>query len=168
MKTGLILFIALSAIACLGCQVPETEQSVSKNGMTVSWTYSHDSIHFKMTAPTTGWVTIGFNNSTSVKGNYLMMGRVVDGKAELIEHYTISAGNYRPITELGAKKTVGHVAGIETDQYTEVSFSLPLKIQNRFQKALHPNTSITLLLAYSRADDFQHHSMMRTHIQIVL
>ena len=66
--------------------------------MTVTWNYQDQRIHFEMSAPTKGWLTIGFNTSTSMTGAYLLMGRYVDDKAELVEHYTISSGNYKPIS----------------------------------------------------------------------
>ncbi len=162
------ILILLIAIISLGVQSKTPKKSVTKNNMTVTWHYNLDRIYFKMTAPTNGWVTIGFNNTKSIAGNYLLMGRVVNNKVEVVEHHTISAGNYKPITTLGGEVMVKDVNGFEENTKTTILFSLPLNPNTTYQKNLNQDVKQTLLLAYSREDDFQHHSLMRTSINVKL
>jgi len=79
--------------------------------MKVSWSFVNDRIYFEMSLPTDGWVTIGFNTHTGTKGAYLLMGNVVNGKPNLVEHYTLNPGNYKPIKSLGETTQVRDVEG---------------------------------------------------------
>jgi DOMON domain len=146
----------------------ENLKTISKNGMTVSWYYEMDKIYFEMIAPTQGWVTIGFNTRADTEGAYLLMGCVTDGKAKVVEHYTISAGNYKPITTLGGNAAVQVIDGIQTSEGTRLKFSVLTKAASQFQRDLDHGISYTIILAYSQEDDFQHHSIMRTSLRITL
>ena len=106
MKATLILLSLLTTALQSHCQ-----NDVSKNCMTVSWKYKNERIHFEMAAPTKGWVTIGFNTTQTMAGAYFIMGRVRNQKAEVVEHYTISSGNYKSITKLGGTAEVEDLTG---------------------------------------------------------
>lgn len=143
-------------------------KTIEKNGMTVSWQFQNDRIYFTMTAPTTGWITIGFNASTNITGAYLIMGNVIKGKANVVEHYVHSPGNYKSLLELGVEPQIINVSGNQNNNETSISFSLPIKAANKYQKPLAEGYSYTLILAFSMEDDFQHHSVMRTSMNITL
>ena len=143
-------------------------KTIEKNGMKITWTYEGERIHFTISAPTQGWVTIGFNQSTHIKGAYLLMGRVVDNVAEVVEHYTLQPGKYVPIETLGAMPSVDHAKGNQTGKRTEISFSLPIIPGSQYQKSLKAGNEYIMIMAYSQEDDFQHHSIMRTSVEIEL
>ena len=143
-------------------QDAEPANSITKNDMTVTWKHKEARVHFEMKAPTNGWVAIGFNTSQSITGTYLLMGRVVNGVAEVVEHYTLSPGKYKPLETLGAESAVEDVAGSETQEGTTLKFSLPISALNTYARNLSRGETYVLLMAFSREDDFQHHSMMRT------
>ncbi len=136
--------------------------------MTVSWKHEGNRVFFEMTAPTTGWVAIGFNPDEGITATYLLMGRVVNGEAELVEHYTLAPGNYKDIESLGDKVAVANVSGEESGNTSTIRFSLPVKTDGKYQKSLTTELKYTMLMAFSRDDDFQHHSMMRTSTSIKL
>jgi hypothetical protein len=98
----------------------------------------------------------------------LIIARVINGRPEVVEHFTSSPGMFRPITELGGEILVANIDGEESSQTTTISFSLPIGKATDYQRALVPGQSYFLIMAYSRDDDFQHHSMMRTSIKINL
>ncbi|MDN5214777.1 DOMON domain-containing protein [Fulvivirgaceae bacterium BMA12] len=147
---------------------PVQMKTITKNNMTVSWEYKNDRIHFAMKAPAEGWVAIGFNTEENITGTYLLMGNVIAGVPDVIEYYTINPGNYRPVTALGGKSGVDHVAGEEYNGNTSLKFSLPLRSKTGYGRLLTEGTSYVMVLAYSLEDDFQHHSIMRTSIKIKL
>lgn len=159
--------ISLIIITLASIMMQEPKQ-VSRNNMEVSWKYDAQRIWIEMSAPTDGWIAIGFNESKEISGNYLLMGRVRDGRAELVEHSTLSAGNYKPITQLGGSIQVQDVGGEENENRTRIKFSLPLKAIDAYRKDLAHGHEYVLLMAFSREDDFQHHSMMRTAVEINL
>lgn len=142
--------------------------SIEKNGLLVKWEYKADRIYFQLSAPTNGWVGIGFNEHENTTGNYLILGHVINGKVDVAEHYTSSPGNYKRFSELKTVTSVQHIKGIETAHSTDVSFSLPIQSNSKYARNLAEGSEFVLLMAYSREDDFQHHSMMRTFVKIKL
>ena len=136
--------------------------------MSVNWNHEGERVYFEMMAPTNGWITIGFNDSSGIENTYLLMGHVVNGVAEVVEHFTISAGNYKPITELGSEARVAHVSGEDRGIHTKINFSIPKKSFSIHQKGLVEGKMYYMLMAFSREDDFQHHSIMRTSVQVTL
>jgi DOMON domain len=164
-----IIIIALSTLTFIVCRAQQKNmQTISQNGMTVTWYHQNERIYFGLSAPTDGWVAIGFNVSDDIKGTYLLMGNVIDDKPTVMEHYTVSAGNYKPLTAFAVPTQVQHIEGVESKKNTVLNFSLPVKAISKYQKDLLPGKKYVLHIAYSREDDFQHHSMMRTTVNISL
>jgi hypothetical protein len=152
----------------LASEMHHIPNRIEKNGMVVTWQFEKDLIHFQMSAPTTGWVTIGFNESSTIKNAYLLMGRVLNGKTEVVEHFTLSPGKYKPITELGGKTMVNHISGQERAGTSTIKFSLPMGMLSKYQKQLIKDRKYHMIMAFSREDDFQHHSIMRTSVEVQL
>ncbi|NOQ74175.1 MAG: hypothetical protein GQ574_19360 [Crocinitomix sp.] len=161
MKT---LFIILSLIGYSNQE--KSEKEVSKNEMSVSWEHKDARVYFKMAAPTTGWITIGFNTTSGMSKAYLLMGRVINGNAEVVEHYTSSPGNYKTLIALGVQISVYNIAGTEANNQTTLEFSIPIQAKNKFARDLTKGSEYVMTLAYSQEDDFQHHSTMRTSINV--
>ena len=159
------LFLAIS-MSCLAQD--KFSKVVEKNEMKVSWHFENDRIFFKMSAPTDGWVTIGFNTVKGTKGAYLLMGNIVEGVPNIIEHYTLNPGDYRTISSLGEKSQVKDITGVEKASNSTLVFSLPIIAVSKYQKDLTEGTEYTMIIAYSQEDDFQHHSIMRTSVNVTL
>jgi hypothetical protein len=159
---------ALVLLGSLSSFEPLQHTQIEKNGMKVQWAYIKDRIFFEVEAPTSGWLAIGFNTSSAIEGNYLIMGHVVKGITTVIEHFTISAGNYKSFNDLNVASSIENESGQENNNQSKIKFSLPVKANNPFAKHLVAGTNYTLLLAYSQEDDFLHHSIMRTTIDIKL
>lgn len=167
MKTTLLS--AFSVLIIWNCLAQKNEvKTVSRNNMNVSWHFEDGRVFLEMEAPTQGWITIGFNTHSGIENAYLLMGNVVSGKANVVEHYTLSPGNYKSIASLGAIIQVSDVEGLQTSDKTILKFSLPVKANSKFQKELSEGKFYHLSLAYSREDNFQHHSIMRTSVQVKL
>ena len=163
----LLLFILTSCQA----QAPlhqNTIQNISKNGMSISWHHQNDRIYIEMSAPTDGWVAIGFNTHAGTTGTYLLMGHIINGKANVVEYYTTSPGDYNPITTHGAQAKIQDIEGVEKGKSSTLKFSLPILATSKYQRNLTEGTAYIMLIAYSREDDFKHHSMMRTSVEVKL
>ena len=161
-----LLIIILSFLA--QNKMVEYSNKATKNGMTVKWEHMDNRIYFEMEAPNNGWVTIGFNTSSATKGSYLLMGNITDNKPNVVEYYTLSAGNYQPISILGGHPKVENIEGKEVNNKTTLRFSLPTNPASIYAKNLNKGSEYIMLIAYSQSDDFQHHSSMRTSIKIKL
>ena len=164
---GIIILIVLATFSLQKSKNIDMK-SVEKNGMTVEWSFKSDRIHFNISAPTAGWVAIGFNEHTGIEKTYLIMGNVVNEVPNVVEYYTRAAGDYRPISELGCTEKVQSISGSDKGINTNLQFSLPCNADGNLQKNLKQGMEYNMLMAFSREDDFQHHSMMRTSIFIKL
>lgn len=165
----LLLFTMLGA--CISNHPPKQNPiggTISKNCMKVSWQFEGDEILFELEAPSTGWLAIGFNETSALPETYLLMACIAKGKPKAREFKTISPGDYRPIVDLGGEASIKHVEGQESPQKTTIRVKIPQRVNDGFHKALTKGSKWSLLLAFSREDDFKHHSMMRTSISIVL
>lgn len=161
-----IVIICMAILTITQIQPQDNMKKVRKNNMAVSWKMEKEYIHFEMKAPTNGRVAIGFNETTSLAGTYLLMGRIRNGKAEVVEHYTEKPGNYKPTADLGIRNQVISISGDEKGNLTKLKFSVPISKSSKYHKQLSMDSKWTLLLAYSLDDDFQHHSIMRTSVNI--
>lgn len=163
LPTLLLLLISVSSSA-----ITQTMKTITKSEMEVSWQVVDDHLQIEMSAPTTGWVAIGFNTRAQLTGTSLFMGRVHQGKSEVVDFYVRAPGDYEPVTALGGTSVVQDVNGEEKESYTLVSFRIPLCPKSTFHQQLRKGETYHLLLAYSREDDFRHHSIMRTSVTIQL
>lgn len=163
-QTTLIFMVVLINMACNAQKV----KTVKKNKMTVNWHFEDNRIYFEMTAPTNGWVTVGFNTKSGTSGAYLLMGNVINSKANLVEHYTKCPGNYSPISRFGADPQVENIEGVQEAEKTTIRFSLPTVSLSKYQKDLSEGKEYYMIIAYSQEDDFQHHSIMRTSVNVKL
>lgn len=170
MKTTgtLIITFLLMIISVTMVFANNEENTVTRNGMTINWSYSGDRIFFEMQAPTQGWVAIGFNDSAEIKGTYLLMGNVINDKPQVVEHFTISPGNYKPFKTLGADNEAQDIEGFESNDRTQLKFSLPINPTNHYARNLKNGLEYNMLIAYSLDDDFTHHSIMRASIKVRL
>ncbi len=135
---------------------------VEKNDMLVRWKVLETTIHMEMTAPTNGWVAIGFNTKEGLSGTNLVMACVQDGKVIVEGYYTKEPGNYQPTLQLGGQNGVSNTNGVEKASFTKVTFELALHMEDGFHHELKKGEEYHLLMAYSQSDDFKHHSIMRT------
>lgn len=155
-------------IALYGLMMPFSNQQVTKNGMTVKWHFENDRVHFKMCGPAQGWLAIGFNEKEDISDTYLIMGNIVNNSPNVVEYYTIAPGHYQSVVQLGANASVADIKGMQTNRYSELSFSLPVQGEGQYQKSLMKGEDYHLIMAYSAHHDFQHHSRMRTSVKIQL
>lgn len=144
-------------------------QVITRNKMTISWSYINDRIFIEMSAPTEGWIAIGFNTQTTITNIYLIMG-VIDSNNKVVvqEHYVISPGNYKSFEALGAKISVKNIEGEQLQRVTRLRFSLPIEAIGSYKRSLEQGAGYILTMAYSLEKDFQHHSIMRTSAKIKL
>lgn len=142
--------------------------TVSRNGMEVSWEHVGDRTHFSVKAPTKGWVAIGFNKKSDLKGTFLIMSRIVDSVVDVEPHYIFGPGDYRPLAALDQSVPIRDISGIQNDNISKIQFSIPSEVSGTYSCSLLSGDTYHMLLAYSVSPDFQHHSIMRTSVLVVL
>jgi hypothetical protein len=142
-------------------------RGTSAIGMTFEWRVQGDMLHGRMRAPTRGWVAVGFNHRPTLDGTRLVMGYVRDGATVVEEHVAAPPVHHRK-RDLGWKEGLGQVSGTEDARSTFIEFTLALDTGEPRDVALVPGRTYHLTLAWSHEDDLQHHSAMRTAVDVTL
>lgn len=125
---------------------------ISRNGYDLVWAFDEDDITFTMSAPSTGWVAVGFDPSAAMLDADIIIGYVEDGDVFLSDQWGDGYTSHRPDLELGGSDDAALVSGSESEGVTEISFSRPLSTDDEFDHQLRPGGVHTFLLAYGPGD----------------
>jgi len=139
--------------------------------MVFRWQFMADRLVVKLQARTHGWLAIGFNTQDWLQGTNLIMGAVFDDRTVTVEdRYIVEPARrlHQRKTELGAVSRIEAITGSRSGAVTTIAFRLPTHSTDAYSYDVLPGKAINVLLAYSRATDFQHHSRVRTHQSIIL
>ena len=165
---SLIVFILLYGMMAT---IPEkyiSMKKIEKNGMVVHWKIGEDHIDFEVFAPAKGWLAIGLNTNEKLKGNNLIMGKIEDGEVTINDRFIVGVGDHRAVEDLGGSDHLFNLAGEENARGSIIRFSIATRSRDAFHYNWQKHQPCFLLLAYSREDDFLHHSTMRTSLRIIL
>ena len=158
----------LFLLFCLASLPGISQKSVEVGGMDISWRYIDNYIEFKLSAPNDGWVALGFNQKNDIKDTHLLMFSINGDRQDFQELYVQEAGNPVQISKIFDKSTDIVYSCEEENKKTSVLFRIALNTYPEFSASLKEGTEIWLICAYSEEDDFEHHSMMRKHVKVVL
>ena len=64
-----------------------TAGSVSRDGVSLEWEFSEDFVEFTLTAPTTGWVAVGFDASSAMLDADIAIGYVSEGQVFMSDQW---------------------------------------------------------------------------------
>jgi len=158
MKSIKLLFFILLSIQVYA------QKEVKINGMLFQYEIKEDSLYGFLSAPTMGWLMIGFNDKNTTSGADFKFFAVIDQTNVASDRKNIEGRNYPSDMKLGGKNNIKLIEGEENQNGTEISFVLPLQTgdTNDFQHEM--GKPFWLILAYSAEDDFNHHSRMRKHL----
>ena len=140
-------------------------ESLKVGGMELSYTLRGDSVDISLSAPTLGWIGLGFNDQNSIVRSDLLLFHVVNGKTEAIDMHVVSAGNPKKDTALGGWHSIRIKGGQEMGNKTIVHFSIALHNDDWYDYQHELANDFWLILAYSTHDEFAHHSSMRKHVK---
>lgn len=168
--------IALGAMVCLVCGAEasgeeiseetaliEVEQTapdagiVSVDGYDLTISIEGDELIIEMSAPTTGWIAVGFEPTMAMKDADLIIGYVADGEVFLRDDWGDGPTSHKPDTDLGGSDDVTIISGSEENGVTAISFSRPLVTGDVYDRDITPGGSSKVLLAYGSegADDYE-------------
>jgi hypothetical protein len=136
-------------------------------GVEFEWRIEGNVLKGRMSARTTGWVTVGFNKVRDLRGTRLVMG-YVDGDRTVVEEHIADPPDHRPKVSLGGTSGVLSASGREQDGTTTIDFELLLDTGDSFDVPLVPGQSYFTTFAWSHEDDLDHHSASRSAIDLVL
>lgn len=144
------------------------DKSVEVNGMSFEWRLTPENLIGRLSAPAEGWVAVGFNITAGLANTNLIMAAIRGEDTKLSDRFIVEAGDHRSIDAMGGASAIRLIDSSQKPGYTEVTFSIKRDPGDQWHHQLNEAAAYHLLLAYSNDDDFQHHSIMRTHVTIQL
>ena len=128
------------------------------DGIEFQWRVENDgaTLHVILSAPTTGWVAVGFNPSVMMKDANFIIGYVEDGTGYIRDDFGTGATTHEADTVLGGTSDVTLIDAGESGNRTEIDFSIPMSSGDQYDGVLSQGETYVILLAYgpSGGDDF--------------
>ena len=139
-------------------------------GMELLWRVVGDELEVRVSAPTTGWVAVGFDPSRMMKDANILIGYVEAGSAVVTDQFGITATGHRRDVELDGSDDVTVIGGTEAGGESELHFSIPLDSGDERDRTLVPGEEYRVILAYGEdgADDVESYHQNRGGVTITL
>lgn len=157
----------LGAAALQSCARDEPEPStmttnaagmnrVEVIGFVFEWEVVGSDLNVQISAPTTGWVAIGFNPTRAMQDADMKFGFVTDAGVEVADHIGTSPITHDFDTAQGGRRDLSNVSGVEVDGRTTLSFTMPLDSGDPTDSVLTPGAQQTIIFAWGGdgADDY--------------
>ncbi|HKL58859.1 MAG TPA: DOMON domain-containing protein, partial [Sphaerochaeta sp.] len=133
-----------------------------------SWVFKAESIEFTMSAPTTGWISLGFNPTRRMKDADYILAYVENGKIYISDEYGTGNTTHQSDISLGGKESVQAIAFVEEANKTTIIFSLPLNSGDKYDTVFKQGEKCKVLGAYSNSKNFKSKHRKRGSVEIVL
>lgn len=161
---SLILFASV-----INLQAAEYDHEVKDKKIAFSWKVEGDKLAVKLTAETEGWVGIGFNPISEMKGANFILGYVKNGVAKIDDDFGTDQNSHKPDTKLDGTEDVTLIGGTEADGVTTIEFILPLDSGDKHDTTIDVNGDTIVLLAYGAGrDSFKSKHKYRTALKVNL
>ncbi len=161
------VFLAMLAAALLlpGCgnntsgpSGNEGWKTYTTDNVTMQWMVEEDQtvLRVRLSAPTTGWVGVGFDPEVMMQGANFIIGYVSDGNGQIRDDFGTGVIAHQADTVLGGTSDVTLIAASEAGGVTELEFTIPMASGDIYDTVLQEGATHTILLAYgpNGADDF--------------
>lgn len=136
------------------------------DGMRFYWTADAESLNIKLTAPTTGWVGVGFNPTEEMKDASFIIGYVKDGVATVSDHHGYAKRLHKSDADLGGRDDFSDARGFEKNGTTEITVRVPLKSGDSLDKPIKASGDTMVLLAYGKTDRLAQQHVFRARAAI--
>jgi hypothetical protein len=154
LAVGTLFCHALWAQAAAPAQAPLAMNELAIKDMNLKWKADSAKglLHVVLSAPTTGWVAIGFNPSRAMKDANFVIGYVKESKAFAEDDFGTGWFSHESDVSLGGKDDITGISGSEINGATELRFAIPLNSGDKFDQALSAGKSYNIILAYGAKD----------------
>ena len=145
---ALVCTASLSLLLSGNLQAAEYKHSLTIDKMTFDWSVVGENLAIKLSAPTTGWVAIGFHPTDMMKDANIIIGFVKDGKVEIFDDFGTQPTQHGPDTKRDGQENVTVVGGSETGNTTTLEFTIPLNSGDPNDGVIQPKADTVIMLAY--------------------
>ncbi len=151
--------------------VPEGFSSVDIDTINVQLMVEGENLRVQVTAPTTGWVAVGFDPSRMMRDANIIIGYVdSNGEIHVRDDYGLGLTRHGADTDNGGTRDVTDIEGEERDGMTQLSFTIPLDSGDELDKPLEPGNTYRIIAAHGPdgKDDFGSYHATRGSAEITL
>jgi hypothetical protein len=167
-KLALLVVLSMSLVPG-SASAASYDHEITSQKMTFAWKVDGSNLNVKISAPTKGWVGIGFNPSKEMKDAKFVLGYVKEGKAVLSDEFGTGDTKHDAVENLEGKSDVTLIGGMEEGDVTTVEFTLPLISADTKGGKIDPAGETTVLLAYGPDNDsFKIRHKFRTKLNVNL
>jgi len=163
--TAAAVAVLTSAVLTCGCDGdedgtppvnPDNGGSITIDRITFTWKPEGENLNATVSAPTTGWVAVGFDPAVVMKDANLVIGYVEDGEVFIRDDYGDTLFGHDADVNGGGRDDVTNKQGKEEGGITEISFTIPLDSGDERDRKLVTGETHKVLFAYGPdgADDF--------------
>ena len=121
--------------------------------MTVRHAIVGSDILLSVSAPTTGWVAIGFEPTRMMADANIMIGYVNGNEVVVEDHFGNGRFTHRPDNRLGGNDDVTVIGGSEDSGSTTIEFSIPLNSGDQYDRVLAAGQTARVILAWGANDN---------------
>jgi len=144
---------------------------IEKAGMTWQWKIEGGTMEVILESPEQGWLAVGFDPQTVMKGANMIMGYVDGGEVSIADHFADKLTDHSSDEELGGTSDVTLIEGSESEEGTRLHFEMPLDSgDSEYDTVLAEGETHKVMLAYGTEDNFtqQHPSDGRAVFEVEL
>lgn len=153
----------------MAASATEYQHKIEVKDMAFSWSVDDEKINVQLSAKTTGWVAIGFDPEKAMQGANIIIGAVKGDKFKVEDHYGDRKRGHSNDEKLGGKNDVMDAAGVEEDGVTTISFCIPLKTEDKWDKVIVADQPMKIMLSYGAGkDSFKTRHPYRTVLEVNL
>ncbi len=132
------------------------------------WKIDGENIDIILTAPTTGWVAVGFNPGRMMKDANILIGYVENNEVFMRDDFGAGNTKHKADLDLGGTDNITITGGSEKDGKTTLEFSIPLNSEDLNDRELEPGVEYKLIFAYGEKDNFTSYHKTRTSLKVTL
>jgi hypothetical protein len=138
-------------------------------GITFQWMTDAEYLYGMVTAPTSGWVSVGFDPTNQMQNANIIIGYVEsNGTVNIRDDFGTSPGSHASDLSLGGTDNIMEPAGEDTGSSTMISFKIPLDSADQFDRVLVPGTTYPIILGYGSSDNYTSFHTLVTSTEINL
>lgn len=145
----------------------KNRRRITAGGMVFRWQHDATALLGDLAAPTPGWLAVGFNDRAALRGTCFVMAQVSEppGRMELRRALV---PDHEAIADAGVQASLHREEGGYAEGMSRLRFRLSHRSGDALGVILRPGSVSYVMLAWSHARDFAHHSAFREHREVVL
>lgn len=142
------------------------QESLTVSEMTFNWVISDGYIDMELTSPDVGWVSVGFNPETMMKGADFYIGYVENGEVFIRDDYGKGRISHASDESKGGTDDLIILGGEETEMGTVIRFRIPLESGDSLDHTFVSGETIPVIFAYSNRDNFTSRHIKKGKVDI--